>query len=182
MAGVTDRVELGDLVVIDPSWDWGSGKWISKEDEEKEQKNEKAKSLFLIDPYQFTLDTMIKKEVNLLADDQSYLFALRKSYGTSAPTRDLKIHIGAVASGASVLSDKATFNKIKDQHRKLLGVEMEAYALFTAAECASRPKPTAFCIKSVVDFGDSDKVDDYQDYGVFISSRFTKDVILRLFQ
>lgn len=177
MAGVTGRVALGDLVIIDPSWDWGSGKWIS--DDEGEQ--EKAKSLFLVDPYQFTLDTLIKKEISLLASDEGYLFALRKSYGMSAPNTDLVVHIGAVASGASVLSDKETFNKIKDQHRKLLGVEMEAYALFTAAECASRPKPIAFCVKSVVDFGDSDKTDDYQGYGAFISSRFAKDLIVALF-
>jgi hypothetical protein len=59
---------------------------------------------------------------------------------------------------------------------------MEAYGLFTAAETAPRPKPLALCIKSVVDYGDSEKSDDFQDYGAFISARFAKTIIERLFK
>lgn len=175
MAGVFGRVSLGDIVVPSPVWDWGSGKWVSKEEESKIQK-----SLFLIDPFQFSIDSKISKEINLLSEDSKFLFELRKSYGNNAPKSDITVHIGAVATGAAVLSNRAMFDNIKVQHRKLLGVEMEAYGLFSAAEVAPRPKPLALCIKSVVDFGDSEKDDDFQDYGAFISARFAKEIIEKL--
>ena len=135
------------------------------------------KSLFLIDPFQFSIDSKFSKEIDLLSEHPDFLFNLRKSYGNKAPKSDITVKIGAVASGASVLSDAETFNKIKTQHRNLLGVEMEAYGLFSAAEVAPRPKPLALCIKSVVDFGDSKKDDDYQHYGAYISAHFAKAII-----
>lgn len=176
MAGVTGRVELGDLVIANPTWDWGSGKWVSKEEENSNE------SLFLVDPYQFTIDPFISKKIKALVESDNFLFNLRKGYGKGAPRHDLNVHEGAVASGASVLSDKETFNKIKEQHRKLLGVEMEAYGLFSAVEIASRPKPSAVCIKSVVDFGDSQKSDDYQSYGTYVSASFAKRLIESFFE
>lgn len=177
MAGVTGKVNLGDIVVPSPVWDWGSGKWEADNSNDNENK-----SLFTIDPFQFSIDRKLSKEISLLSEDSNFLFNLRKSYGNSAPKTDITVHIGPVATGASVLSDKATFDKIKDQHRKLLGVEMEAYGLFSAAEIAPRPKPMALCIKSVVDFGDSEKSDDFQDYGAFTSAQFVKEIIQRMFK
>ncbi len=176
MAGVHGRVSLGDIVIPSPVWDWGSGKWVSV----NEEQDNSVRSLFSVDPYQFSVDGQILKEINLMSEDDTFLFNLRKSYGVNAPKTDLKIHVGAVASGASVLSDKTIFDKIKDQHRKLLGVEMEAYGVFSAAEVSSRPKPLALCVKSVVDFGDSEKDDDYQDYGAYISANFVKALIDKL--
>lgn len=176
MAGVSQRVQLGDLVVTSPVWDWGSGKWVSEEESKKQIK----KSLFLIDPYQFTVDRKISKEVALLSDDKDYKFKLRNDFGKGAPTHDISILLGPTASGASVLSDKTVFDKIKNQHRNLVGVEMEAYGLFSAAEIAVRPKPLPFCVKSVVDFGDDEKEDDYQDFGCYVSATFTKHLIEKL--
>ena len=140
------------------------------------------KSLFLIDPHQFNIDSKIKKEIELLGDDSYFLLGLRKRFGLNSPKKDITVHIGAVATGASVLSDKATFDKIKDQHRKLLGVEMEAYGLFSAVENAPRPKPLPVCIKSVVDFGDSDKDDDLQDYGSYVSAQFAREIMQKLME
>lgn len=174
MAGVTGKVNLGDIVIPSPVWDWGSGKWIP--DSEEEDKN----SLFLIDPFQFTVDGRILKFIEKFQTDEQFLFELRKGYKGSGPKTDTTIHIGASASGASVLSDKNTFVKIIDQHRKLLGVEMEAYGLFSAVELASRPKPLPVCIKSVVDFGDSKKDDNYHPYGSYISAQFAKELIEKI--
>lgn len=176
MAGVTGKVNLGDIVIPSPIWDWGSGKWIPIEDSENETKH----SLFLIDPYQFTVDGSILKHIEKFQLDQQFLFELRKNYKGSGPKTDTSIHIGASASGASVLSDKNMFAKIILQHRKLLGVEMEAYGLFSAVELASRPKPLPICIKSIVDFGDSIKDDNYHPYGSYVSAHLAKELIIKL--
>jgi nucleoside phosphorylase len=177
MAGVTDKVNLGDIVIPSPVWDWGSGKWVP----EPENNTQEEHSLFLIDPFQFTVDGSILKPIEKFQNDDQFLFDLRKNYGGTGPKVDTNIHIGACASGASVLSDKKTFQKITKQHRKLLGIEMEAYGLFSAVESASRPKPLPVCIKSVVDFGDSKKSDNFHPYGSYVSAQFAKALMENIY-
>jgi nucleoside phosphorylase len=70
-----------------------------------------------------------------------------------------------------VLADGRTLRRIVDQHRNLLGVEMEAYGVFAAAEEVSHPRPEVFALKSVVDFADGEKDDRYQRYASYTSAR-----------
>ena len=51
---------------------------------------------------------------------------------------------------------------------------MEAYAVVYAVENAILPKPTAFVIKSVCDYADSQKSDQYQKFAAFTSAEFGK--------
>lgn len=185
-AGIKDRVELGDLIFSDPIWDWGSGKWIPNIVKSEEQSGEQnladdKDSIFKIDPYQYNLDTNLQREVTILSEDREYLFRLRNNFkGQKKPKQDITIHLGPMASGAAVLSDKKMVEKIMQQHRKLLGIEMEAYALFSAAEISSRPKPLPFCVKSVVDFGDIKKSDDFQFFGCYASAQVAKTILEKL--
>jgi nucleoside phosphorylase/CheY-like chemotaxis protein len=191
MAGIEGRVLLGDIVFADPVWDWGSGKWVPNfvDDENSQNKlnnqnyEDSKGSIFKIDPYQFNLSTNIQREVTILSEDKEYLFRLRSQFrGDNKPKHDINIHLGAVASGAAVLSDKDIVARIMDQHRKLLGIEMEAYALFCAAEIAPTPKPTAYCVKSVVDFGDIKKSDDFQFFGSYASAQVAKSILEKLLE
>lgn len=177
MAGVSGRVNLGDVVIPHPVWDWGSGKWVPDPDNKEGQPH----SRFLIDPFQFTVDTAVLKQIRNIQKDDSLLFELRKKFGHGAPNTDTKVHIGAAASGASVLSDKSTFKNIMDQHRKLLGIEMEAFGLHSAVESSSKPRPIPVCIKAVVDYGDQDKSDDVHAYGTYISAQIGKRLVELLF-
>lgn len=49
---------------------------------------------------------------------------------------------------------------------------MESYAVFTAAEYSSEPRPRCIAIKSVCDFGDEDKCDDAHAYAAHNSANF----------
>ena len=210
MAGLKGKVNLGDIIAANPVWDWGSGKWIPNIKKGKTEKSitgemtlnvnpykssidlspviskeeaSKKDSLFQIDPYQYNLDSEILREVTMLSEDENFLFQLRKQSIKKAPTYDITIKDGPVASGAAVLSDISFIERIKEeQHRKLMGVEMEAYALFCAAESAPRPKPKPVCIKTVVDFGDVEKSDDYQDFGCYASAIVAKKIVEKLLE
>ncbi|UBZ08780.1 hypothetical protein LDL76_08725 [Salegentibacter mishustinae] len=174
MAGVTGRVKLGDIVISDPVWDWGSGKWVSEDNKEN--------SLFQFDPYQFRTDPSLLKNIRLFQKDDQHLFNIRNKFKSgNKPDTILNIHIGPVASGASVLSDQEQFNRIKDQHRKLLGIEMESYGIYSAVEVSHDPRPLPISIKAVVDFGDSKKSDDVHEYGAFVTAQLAKDLAERLF-
>jgi nucleoside phosphorylase/CheY-like chemotaxis protein len=170
MGGIDGRVNLGDLIVANPVWDWGSGKWTTGRDGN-------STSGFEADPFQFTLDTAVERMALRLEENGTELYRIRQSFGKGSPERDLKLRIGAVASGAAVLADQTTLDRIKDQHRKLLGIEMEAYGVFSAAAEAPYPKPLCICIKAVVDFGDGRKDDTYQLYGAHVSAKAAQFLI-----
>lgn len=80
------------------------------------------------------------------------------------------MYIGPVASGAAVLGDSEMAESIVRQQRKLIGIEMESYGVFAAADESPLPQPKAFSIKSVSDFADSGKGDSYQKYAAYTSS------------
>jgi nucleoside phosphorylase len=83
----------------------------------------------------------------------------------------VQLHLGPLASGAAVLSDGLTAKRVIQQHRQLLGIEMEAYGVYAAADEAPAPRPQAFALKSVVDFADGEKDDRFQPFGAYVSAR-----------
>lgn len=87
---------------------------------------------------------------------------------------DLKLRIGPMASGAAVLADGQTIEQIAFQHRNVIAVEMETYAIFATADESKMPRPIPFSMKSVVDFGDTKKNDSYQKYAAYTSAQALK--------
>jgi nucleoside phosphorylase/CheY-like chemotaxis protein len=166
MGGVEGRVNLGDLVIASPVWDWGNGKWVTIK-----QAGATETTRFEADPFQFTLDKSLERMALLLEEDGEALYHMRHSVKATAPERDLKLRIGAVASGAAVLASQDALERVKEQHRKLLGIEMEAYGVLTALSEAPHPRPLGMCIKAVVDFSNGHKDDTYQEYGTQISAK-----------
>jgi nucleoside phosphorylase/CheY-like chemotaxis protein len=173
MAGITGgirgRVQLGDVLVADPSWDWGSGKYEVVDGQPR----------FAANPDQLRLSPDIRPTLMEAAGNEAMLAALRSSFGGTRPAHPLQCHVEAVASGASVLGDEAVVESIKAQNRKLHGVEMEIYGLMMAAETCARPRPIAFSAKSVSDFADTTKDDDYRAYAIHVSSSFMIEFIRR---
>lgn len=87
--------------------------------------------------------------------------------------RDIKIHIGAMALGASVVQDVGlATNYILPQNRKLLDLDMETHGVYYVTQNAPTKIVEAISVKVVSDFADSHKNDDYQHYGSFIRAQF----------
>jgi nucleoside phosphorylase len=159
-AGIPDKARFGDVIVADPSWDWGSGKWTLKNDELS----------FSADQHQLHFTPELRRKFNLMASDKVALSRIKESWPADKPSHDLNIKVGPLASGAAVLADGSLVEMIKHHQRKVLGVDMETYGVFAAAEEASTPRPEAFSMKSVVDFGDPTKDDKFQKYAAFSSA------------
>ncbi|KPY27831.1 phosphorylase family protein [Pseudomonas syringae] len=159
-AGVAGKVELGDIIVADPSWDYGSGKRTSGEEG----------AIFESAPHQLGLDPLIRGKLQRFSRDMQQLNNIRLGWPVQTPPL-LTLHIGPLASGASVLEDPDITESIQGQHRKLLGVEMEAYGVFAAANEAPYPQPIVLALKSVCDFANADKSDGYQDYASYTSAK-----------
>ena len=158
-AGVRGKVDLGDVLLADPAWDFQSGKRV------KDQEN----TSFSIAPHQLSVNTLIRSHVEQVRSDKQALFNIANDFqGDDA--HPPSIHIGPVASGSAVLADGEVINEIKKQQRDLIGVEMEIYGLYAAANSAPHPQPKAFALKSVCDFADPDKADNKQRYAAYTSA------------
>jgi len=162
-AGIKGQVELGDILVINPSWDSGSGKLKVADDGEE---------VFEIDPKQEPIDSDIILNIKELSGNTQFLNKLREDWKFSTIKNVLSVHTGPVASGAAVIANENIANKIKSQSRNLIGIEMEAYGLVYAAKHATNPKPEPLVIKSVCDFADKDKNDGFQEYAAYTSANF----------
>jgi nucleoside phosphorylase len=166
-AGIHGRCNLGDIVAADPAWDWGSGKFVLRE----------GNSVFEAAPHQLGLHSAIRTRLEKLSRDSSFFDGLRQKWRGGKPDNALKLRIGPAASGATVLADSSRIPLIESQNRKLLAVEMETYAVYAAAWEGLLPQSMAFSLKSVCDFADHEKSDDYQHFAAYTSAETLKHFV-----
>ena len=103
------------------------------------------------------------------------MFNIKKNYEGEKPSEDLSIiSDGTIACGSAVVANIGIVDTLIKLHaRKVTGIDMESYGVFFACEnLNSICKP--ICIKSICDFANSDKSDDYQKYAAYTSANFVK--------
>tara|TARA_R110002050_G_scaffold57423_5_gene129257 strand:- start:176342 stop:177538 length:1197 start_codon:yes stop_codon:yes gene_type:complete len=161
--GFSDKVNIGDVIVADKSWDWQAGKW-----------DRNGKLLTALD----------QKEA-----DQK-LLALSRSIGDNLKELNVnetaniafekqRLHIGPMVSGSSVIASIDIQQIFRNQHRKMVAVDMECYGVYYAAAMTGGPKPQVLCVKSVSDLADADKGDDSQKYCSEISARVALNIAIQ---
>lgn len=161
-AGRKEKVNLGDLIIAEPTWDWGSGKISSENGDPK----------FLPSPHQLHMDPDTNSLFKSMTRDEILLATIKKLSKGHKPKTELSAHMGPLVSGAAVVAHKPTFDQLLSQHRGILGVDMEAYAVAAAAQGSAKPRPLFMIIKGVSDFADEDKADDFQEFAASVSANF----------
>jgi nucleoside phosphorylase/CheY-like chemotaxis protein len=157
-AGVKGQCNLGDVLVADPCWDWGSGKVVGN-------------GHFHQAPHQIGVESFVRSRLMLLEQDAPELDAIRRGWNGFEVQQVLRMHVGPMASGSAVLADENAVSKILRQHRKLVGIDMETYGVYSAAQESSLPQPKAFSIKGASDFADKKKGDAYRGYAAYTSAQ-----------
>lgn len=165
-AGMPDKTAFGDVIIADPSWDHGSGKW----------KRDGKELRFYPSPYQIPLSPAVRELFKKLAASAELLDDVKAAWPADAPATPIKLRVAPMASGAAVIADKEVREQVENQHRKVTGVEMEAYSLFEAAQECSEPRPAAAAVKAVVDYADGGKNDQHQRYAAYVAAE-----VVRLF-
>ena len=167
-AGISSSgVKIGDILLADPSWDYGAGKF--KENNGKEE--------FLQNSSPIRVDPKILTWCQDISSKQKILNEISEKYQGNKPNNNLHLHIGPVASGASVIATSNILDNIIKQNRKTIGIEMEVYGVYCAGYYGCQPKPIVFALKSVSDYADDSKSDGYQDYAAFTSASVLKHII-----
>ncbi|WP_116787017.1 phosphorylase family protein [Flavobacterium psychrotrophum] len=162
--GVKGIGNFGDILISDIAFDSGSGKIKTSEQGEQE---------FSPDFRSINLNADLKESLLSCKGSREFLNEIKSKWVLNNMSSELNIHVGPLASGASVLENQKALDQIKIHSRKLIGIDMETYGVFYAAENFIKPKPiAALSIKSISDFGDKEKNDDYQPYASYTSASF----------
>ena len=173
IAAAVDRqeVSLGDIMIAECVWDGASGK-IKTDDN--------GVDIFMPDYRQIPLDADMLKLAKKLSANKNLMSLIENSYPyeQGKPKSKLRLHVGPMAAVPAVLSSKTNVDEIQKHCRKLLGIEMEGYGVFYASHHSIHPRPQyTMLIKSVSDYADPEKSDNYQDYCMYTSAYIVKHII-----
>lgn len=160
-AGVRGETHLGDVIVANPTWDYGSGKYSSGED---------GKEVFEQSNYHFGLSSRIRGLVEPLEGETEALSEIRKRFPGEKPATVTRLHVGPFASGAAVIARDEIMQWIKNQNRKLMAVDMEAHAIACAAHEMPPPVMEFLVVKGVSDFADEAKGDKERRFAAYASA------------
>ena len=155
----------GDVIVPDIVWNYSAGKFVSPD---------KAEIVY------GNLGFLPRSSSEKIPEE--IIPYLRKA--AASEENPCHVYIGPMACGSTVVASRELLEKqVYTQYRHTAGLDMESYAVVYAANHASDPKPTPIIVKSVCDFADSQKSDDYQRFAAYSSCEFAKflyEIILPL--
>ncbi len=156
--------EFGDVLIADPSVDYNSGKVVDVDGIRE----------FLPDPYPIGINARLRSVLLRYASDRNVFSAIRGRWKEKLPTRPNRLHVGPLGAADQVIDDPTRIIEITKNWRKLVGVEMETYAVYRACHESPDPKPRMVSFKSVCDFA-AEKTDSWQAYAAFVAAQFAAD-------
>lgn len=157
----------GDILIAEKTWNYEAGKYISSED---------GNSKHLPEPDILHGDIDLINKLKGLGNSLSNEIYTAYKHPHKPQTLPM-IHIGPVVSGSAVRADGKVVNEILGQHRKAIGLEMETYGLYIASQVSANPRPKVISAKSITDFADKEKNDNYHHYAAFTSCYIVEHII-----
>lgn len=161
-AGTKKSLRFGDVIVAESAFDYGSGKIIQQKD---------GKRLFTPSPNQLDIDAALHAVLQRWEQEQRGMDDVHRA-GKILQVDPPKLILGMIASGAAVVQSAELVEEILLSSRKVVGLDMEAYAIFHAAYLSSKPSPRVLVVKSVSDYADGRKNDRWQAYAATTSAQF----------
>ena len=151
-----ENQQYGDVIVPDVIWNYSAGKFVSPELAEIRYGN---------------MGFLPRSTAEQIPE--GILPHLRRA--VASEENPCHVYIGPMACGSTVVANRELLEKqIYTQYHHTAGLDMESYAVVYAANHANDPRPTPIIIKSVCDFADSEKSDDYQRFAAYSSCEFAK--------
>jgi nucleoside phosphorylase len=159
---------FGDILVADPSVDYASGKWALEDGAE----------VFQPDTFPLPIDPRLRSLVQEDARTRAGLDDIARTWARPKPDSRLSIHIGPLGAADQVVDSVKRVAEVKRNWRKLVGIEMETYALYRAAREAPAPAPLFISFKAVCDFAEQ-KADDWQPYAAYTAAEYARRFLAR---
>jgi nucleoside phosphorylase len=158
--------QFGDVLVADPSVDYSSGKVVDANGIRE----------FLPDPYPLGINPRLRAVLKKYASKDAVFTSIRSRWPGAKPGGQNRLHIGPLGAADQVIDDPSRVLEISKNWRKLVGVEMEAYAVYRACHEAPDPKPRYVSFKAVCDFA-AEKTDSWQKYAAYTAAEFMREFL-----
>jgi nucleoside phosphorylase len=156
------RQNFGDILVAELAFNYRYGK-IGED------------GSFLPDPRQVHITTTVANHVHQLNGRgvvDNIQSAWRRHPAYKRPPADLATHFGPLASADQVVNDSTVMPEILRHMRSVIGLEMETFGLYAAAQYTHPSHRVHFLsCKSVCDFAEH-KEDGWQVYAAFTSAQY----------
>lgn len=153
--------QFGDVLVADPSVDYNSGKVVEANGIRE----------FQPDPYPIGINPRLRTVLKRYASDENVFKGIRSRWVGKVPTGANRLHVGPLGAADQVIDDPNRVLEITKNWRKLVGVEMETYAVYRACYESPEPQPRMISFKSVCDFA-AEKTDSWQAYAAFTAAEY----------
>lgn len=166
-AGDRKKVELGDIIVADRTFQYDTGKITLDEKGHKVHTHDII--AYMVDPRILRFVQMFdkwKRDISNLKRPQAELL--------QNPMQPPRRHIAPIASSSAIRSDNP-FSEIQVPVRGTIAVDMEGAAFYRAAQ--DFPGISSLLVKGVSDFADSSKHDNYQEYASAASAIYALSFI-----
>lgn len=146
----------GDVVVPDVIWNYSAGKFVCSD----------------IADIQYGDIGFLPRSTATYVPEEILPYLKRAARSEENPCH---VYIGPMACGSTVVANRDLLEKqIYTQYQHTAGLDMESYAVVYAANHANDPKPMPIIAKSVCDFADSKKSDEYQRFAAYSSCEFAR--------
>ncbi len=146
----------GDVIVPDVVWNYAVGKFVSPD------------AAFITYG-----DVGFLPRSTSVAVPEEILTSVREA--AASPENQCHVLIGPMACGSTVVANKNVLDKqVYSQFKDTMGLDMESYAVVYAALQAPEPRPLPLIVKSVCDYANSEKSDQYQKFAAYTSCEFAK--------
>jgi nucleoside phosphorylase len=160
-AGATiDADGFGDILAPDTTFDYTSGKVSTTNGE----------VTFTPDPKPLHINSRLLTSLRDWKADGRDLIEIWRKWPGPRPPRPPKLLIGPLGSGSSVVAHRKVVDDVGTHWRKLIGLEMEAYAAHYACRDTITPETPYLALKSICDFGDNAKSDTWQPYAAYTAA------------
>lgn len=170
--GVRGKVNLGDLVFFEAAYAWDYGKWA--------EEGKPPSTVFLARPDPISIvdhplhDAARGYCRSRFASEPEVAAAMLDT--NSEPLSEIDTHLKPVASGSAVVASDEIVTRIRGLNDSMWAVDMEAYGFYHAASHTRAAKPDFLCVKSVSDFSNGEKGDEYHS----ACSRISAELVHRL--
>ncbi len=172
--GIKGRVAQGDIVVVATTYDYGAGKYLQD-------------GTFEPAPNQLQINNVLFREVGAICQNMERIFdscptnilTIKDGNGNTSEksANNVKIHKGTMATGAAVINNMQIAEAMKEDNRRVIAFDMEAYALaYASTNYADNPIPW-LVVKGVQDYPDTSDKDIYTKFAATISSAFAIEVV-----
>ena len=126
---------------------------------------------FQPDPYPLGINPRIRTVLLKYRGAHPIFKTIRDGWTEKHPTSPNRLHVGPLGAADQVIDDAERVVEIQQYWRKLIGVEMETYAVYRACYEAPEPKPRFISFKACATLGPR-SLDSWQQYAAYVAAEF----------